>query len=57
MALFVPALNIDALHFYLHKANIKLRHSLQNNLSIEGLNSISKDNANQSHNFRFGSNE
>lgn len=37
MALFAPMQNIDALHFYVHKANIKLYHSLQNNSSIEGL--------------------
>lgn len=55
MALFAPMQNIDALHFYVHKANIKLYHSLQNNRSIEGLNSISKDQEEQSSNSRFGS--
>lgn len=55
MALFAPMQNIDALHFYVHRANIKLYHSLQNNRSIEGLNSISKDREEQSNNSRFGS--
>lgn len=54
MALSVPTWNIDAVHFYLHNADIKLYHSLQNNCSREGLNSFSKDHGKQNNNFRFG---